>query len=290
MLTATKVEKPESQRLKGQMNKPGPGGTKSRSSSSSGVVMPAERRFMVDTDILKQIRMLKRLGLDDGSPSSEEDSEAPSAILAQDEYTLLCQEESSSSEHAPPVAACVSHIVAANPPCSLDQSTPAFQDDWRPGEGLKPLPPRSLIRLSGKGKGKDHHSKGKDKGSDQGSGCQINWGPAPPLYPPPAHFLVPRRRENSSPEDAGINIHGPRPLHRPPPVSHDTHDAGWNQKRHKSDRHDAGCNRKQDAGWNQTGWDWNDDGDWKRSDWRPHDDGDWKRSERMPIAIGAMPK
>jgi hypothetical protein len=138
-------------------------------------------------------------------------------------------------------------------------------------------------------------------------------GPIPPVPPPPpstssgSDKMVPSQK--SVPVRAGVDttvaspepfpkhgvryIHGPAPPHHPPPVSHDTHDAGWNQKRYKSDRHDAGWNRKHDADWDQKRGDadWNQkrgDADWdqKRADagwyekgydrrWNHRDDGDW---------------
>ena len=123
------------------------------------------------------------------------------------------------------------------PLCSLDQITHADQSDWRPGQGLKPLPPRKFIRSSptelgkgkdkgkgehfkGKRKGRYHHSKANDKGSDQGSGCQINWRPfgrplqapppPPPMRAPPLH-LPSTRLITPQP------MYPPLPMYSPPP-------------------------------------------------------------------------
>ena len=94
-----KSEEPESQSLKGrQKNKPG-GKKESRSSMSSGIVtktspQPYQREDEKDKRLRTHIRMLKRMGLDGDSPSSEETgekhAEGPSAILAQPVECSAC--------------------------------------------------------------------------------------------------------------------------------------------------------------------------------------------------------
>ena len=298
---------------------------------SSGIVtktspQPYQREDEKDKRLRTHIRMLKRMGLNADSPSSDETgekhAEGPSAILAQpvecvkccpDEDQVECVKDESSSEDQ---VECVSettifseNIVSSFGERSLVPRQPSF-----PPPSVSVCGEASLVQRP-PAVGHFKISFGPFLKTDREQSSLVSRppsGPIPPVPPPTpstssgSDKMVPSQK--SVPVRAGVDttvasqepfpkhgvryIHGPAPPHHPPPVSHDTHDAGWNQKRYKSDRHDAGWNRKHDADWNQkradAGWndgDWHEkryDSRWNRGDWHEKRyDAGWHRDTRQ---------
>ena len=99
---------------------------------------------------------------------------------------------------------------------------PSLMPDWRPGQGLKPLPPRKLRKplpvqglkpLPGQGLKpllKGEQSKGK---SFKNNIAHINFGPFRPIFPPPPS----RPRAPRSVPHRYIHVCTPQPPPTPPP-------------------------------------------------------------------------